>query len=121
MHIRGKGYKPAVYSVKTWQKRYGIVKGQQDGRTHTKVYRVGSSKKAKAAAKWAKDNYYKKNYSYGINTKINSKNPTYCSKIVWQAYKSQNLVNTPKSKIATPYGLPGYFKSSAKIKGIGIL
>lgn len=76
LHISGaKNSTPKAVSIATWQKKYGIVKGQQDGKTHTKVYRVSNSSAGKAGT-WAKDNYVGKKYSYGFTGKITSKNPT---------------------------------------------
>lgn len=122
LHISGKGAKPLVITSKQWQDRYGIVRGQIEGNnTHTKVYRVGSTTNATKAADWAITNYKGKSYDYGITTALLSKDPTYCSKIVWQAYNYIGGVDTPSSKIATPYGLPGYFKSAQNLKGMGIL
>ncbi|GEN57695.1 hypothetical protein GCM10012290_22950 [Halolactibacillus alkaliphilus] len=122
LHISGaKNSKPLVITTKQWQDRYGIVQGQKDGRTHTNVYRVGSRTNAIRAANWAKINYQNKNYSYSISMNLPSKNPTYCSKIVWQAYDSISAVKKPTTLIATPYGLPGYFKTNQNLKGVGII
>ncbi len=122
LHIPGKNSNPLVISTKQWQDRYGIVRGQKEGNnTHTKVYRVGSTANAGKAAEWAESNYKGKKYGYGVTTNLLSKDPTYCSKIVWQAYNSIGAVTTPSSKIATPYGLPKYFKSNQNLKGMGYL
>ncbi|UTR16470.1 hypothetical protein MM221_07985 [Salipaludibacillus sp. LMS25] len=117
LHIAGPNKKPAVVSVKAWQKNYGIVKGQRDGITHTKVYRVSNNSAGKAGD-WASKNYKGKNYKYGFGGKITSKNPTYCSKIVWQAYNNQNKAKKPKTKIIGPYQLPTHITGA---KGLGIL
>ncbi len=121
LHIAGPGKKVQEYTVNKWQKRYGIIKGQKDGKTRTKVYRINSASKAGVAGKWAESSYKGKTYKYGTGGKLTSKNPTYCSKIVWQAYNYVGVVNKPKNTIIMPYSLPNSFKSSAKVKMIGIL
>lgn len=118
LHIAGPGKKVQVVSVSTWQKTYGIVKGQADGKTKTKVYRPKSTKNAKKAADWAEKNYKGKNYKYGTGRKLSDKNPTYCSKIVWQAYDSVNAVDKPKNTIVMPYELPGLYKGKLTKAGI---
>jgi uncharacterized protein YycO len=117
LHIAGPKKNPTVISVATWQKSYGIVKGQLDGRTHTKVYRVSNSSAAKAG-EWAVTNYKGKKYSYGFTGSITAKNPTYCSKIVWQAYNAQGKAKKPATKIISPYQLPTHITGA---KGLGIL
>ncbi len=118
LHIAGPGKKVQVVSVSTWQKRYGIVKGQVDGKTKTKVYRPKSTKNAKKAADWAVKNYKGKNYKYGTGRKLSDKDPTYCSKIIWQAYNSVNAVDKPKNIIVMPYELPGLYKGELTKAGI---
>lgn len=117
LHIVGAGHKPSVMSLSTWINRYGT--GKTPGKTATWVYRVSNRTAAIQAGNWAIDNYRGKSYSYGITTTLSSKNPTYCSKIVWQAYRygpSSSYVNSPPSLIVRPYELPAYFKSGYKPK-----
>ena len=122
LHISGAKTNPKVITSKQWQDRYGIVKGQVNGtKIRTNVYRVSSTKVASKAADWSTKNYKGKKYSYMITSNLSSKNPTYCSKIVYQAYSSAKAVNYPAGGIATPYGLPSYFKSDQKLKGMGFL
>lgn len=122
LHISGAGAHPKVISSKTWQDRYGIVKGQKEGSNiKTNVYRIKSTTNASKAANWAVKNYKGKKYDYIITPTISSKNPTYCSKIVWQAYRSIKAVNYPAGDIPTPYGLPKYFKKAQNLKGMGYL
>lgn len=116
LHIAGYGKKPQVVSVNTWQKSYGIIKGQQDGRTRTKVYRVNNSSAGKAGT-WASNNYKGKNYKYGFTGSKTSKNPTYCSKIVWQAYNAQGKAKSFTGVIG-PYQLPDKITGA---KGLGIM
>lgn len=68
------------------------------------------------AADWALENYENSGYDYGINADLFSTNPTYCSKIVWQAYWFENdigggqwrprFMDIPITKVPTPYGMP---------------
>lgn len=52
-----------------------------------KVYRPTNSAWGSKAANWAKINYENSKATYRITTDINSTKETYCSKIVFQAYK----------------------------------
>lgn len=85
LSINGYGEYPTVRTVYNWLDTYN-EKGW------TKVYRVNSKKQAEKAADWAKKYYYssnRKDIEYAIfTTTLNSKTEkTYCSRIVWQAYK----------------------------------
>lgn len=122
LHISGSGAHPKVISTKTWQDRYGIVKGQKEGlNIKTNVYRIKSTKNASKAASWTVKNYKGKKYNYMVTNSLGKKDPTYCSKIVYQAYSSIKAVNYPPGGFATPYGLPNYFKKAQKLKGMGYL
>lgn len=88
-----------------------------NGTTHTKVYRVSNSSAA-GAGTWASNNYNGMSYSYGFTGSINSKNPTYCSKIVWQAYNSQGKAIKPDVALIMPYHLPDKIIGA---KALGIL
>lgn len=117
LHISGYGKTPQVVSVNTWRKQYGLIKGQLDGVTNTKVYRIDDSKVAYNAGSWAIANYRFKNYRYGLTGYQTSKNPTYCSKIVWQAYNSQKKAKAFIGIIG-PYQLPNKITGA---KGLGIM
>lgn len=52
-----------------------------------KVYRPDNSRFGEMASDWAEKTYKNSNSKYKITTDINSTNETYCSKIVFQAYK----------------------------------
>lgn len=120
LHIEGPGHTPSRMSVFNWIRTYGIGRAQQTGlNVYTNVYRVESQAIANAASAWAKVNYVGTNYDYGITMDLLSKNPTYCSKIVWQAYNSLGLVNFPVSHIAAPYSLPDYFIDIANVSHVG--
>lgn len=82
LHINSLTEGPKLTSWKKWQSAYLKRKGQW-----IKVYRHFDENVAKAAAKWAKDTYYKnKNVVFGFEGDLMSTGIIYCSKIVWQAY-----------------------------------
>lgn len=113
LHIAGHGYVPKVIGFDSWTERYGKGKG---GNTKTEVYRISNWTHRNNAADWARKTYEGSGANYSLMSSLDSFAWTYCSKIVWQAYhygSSISLVNKPVSDIATPYGLPDYFKSSA--------
>lgn len=119
LHIRGDGYSPDVIPFEDWEDRYGKARG---GMVNTEIYRISNWTYRNNAATWANKNYKKSGASYNIVSSLTSLDPTYCSKIVWQAYRygsSVSLVDTPSTGIATPYGLPTYFKSTANLSYIG--
>lgn len=118
LHISGPGAYPTVVSLDTWVSIYGKGKG---GNVKTEVYRIASSYDASQAANWASNNYKGKKYSYGITTTLHKLDPTYCSKIVWQAYLNgpySAQVFNPAGMIVLPYSLPSYFKKEADIKQV---
>ncbi|EOY2909118.1 hypothetical protein ACP3GS_002803 [Listeria monocytogenes] len=90
-----------------------------------KVYRLKDSSVANAAANWADKNYYstkgtsKQNIfpKYGMTGSRYSKNPTYCSKIVLQAYyfgTGNKPVVQVFTSLVTVYDLPNYFSKAYK-------
>lgn len=104
LHIAGPGYHPTQISTSTWYDRY----------SSTKVVRPNSSTEGKKAATWAYNFYVTgegKNYEYDIRTTLNGKDgKTYCSKLVWQAYKNgagKSLATYTPGFIA-PYDFFGY-------------
>lgn len=107
LSIQGPGKNPEVIGIMTWMQRYsGADKW-------TKIYRPASKYKPETAAKWAINNYQGKKYSYKVNTKLFEKDPTYCSKIVYQSYwyssAAVQLGGMYEPLIASPYDLPNYF------------
>lgn len=90
-----------------------------------KVYRIKDSTLARDAARWADYNYYSSTGStvqnirptYGITLHLYDTNPTYCSKIVYQAYwygTGSTSVMQAKTGIVTPYGLIECFNPTYK-------
>ncbi|KIX90451.1 hypothetical protein TP70_07800 [Staphylococcus microti] len=112
LHIHSVGHHPSVHKFSWFKQRYS-GKGKW-----LKIYRSKNTKAGAKAAAWAKRNYVGKKYNYGINTKLASKNPTYCSKIVYQAYKygvSKNSIFDPGSHIIAPYALPNISSNAYKL------
>ena len=96
---------PRNLSLKDWFSKY----------KNTKVVRINSSTKAKTAANWATS--YVRNHanaSYSITTNLKGLDPTYCSKIVWQAYVlgGTGVFDNRSVGIKVPYNLlyKGYYK-----------
>lgn len=98
------------------------------------VYRCPDVDAANDAADWAYWNYYSstggltktRNISYQISSDIWSTNPSYCSKLVLQAYHMgtgcKDIIDYKQaeaSKIIVPTKIPDYFKANYKLKVIG--
>lgn len=107
MSIAGGGSHPATIHIMEWMYKYNKA-----GKW-TKVYRPATRYRGASAAQWSLNNYNGKDYSYGITTNIFGKDPTYCSKIVWQAYwwasAAPQVGGMKKPLIVAPYDLPDYF------------
>ena len=87
-----------------------------------KVYRCPDSNVAKQAARWADRNYYSSNGTatqdifpeYKITTNLYSKNPSYCSKLVFHAYyfgtgSTPVMQNLFRYSLVPPYDLIAAF------------
>ncbi|KAM3968321.1 putative 30.3 kDa protein [Aphomia sociella] len=99
----------------------------------TTVYRCPDGNAARSAAVWADHTYYNpsggatktKHITYKITTDVWSTNPSYCSKLVIQAY----YFGTGKKKVISgdvslrrviiPSTIPSYFLSPYKLKNMG--
>ncbi|KAF9415341.1 hypothetical protein HW555_007004 [Spodoptera exigua] len=91
----------------------------------TTVYRCPDNSVARQAAGWADRNYYNPNggatktihVTYKITADFTSKNPSYCSKLVVQAYyygtgsKSVIYIRDKSNAIIIPTTIPSYFRS----------
>lgn len=113
LHIPGPNKTTQLLTLSDWKSKYAGSNGT------TWVHRVNSSDLASKAANWALKNYYNSSGStssqnikpkYEITTAISSTDPTYCSKIVYQAYYNadQNVDGTwvyKKTGIVPPYHL----------------
>lgn len=120
LSIEGSNHYPRTMTVAQWKARYHDRSGRW-----SRVYRVKEPIDRTSSAAWAKINYNNKtNISYAITTNISSKNPTYCSKIVWQVYRygaSSSTINTPTGNIVLPYSLPNLFTSKMELQQIKYL
>jgi len=95
-----------------WKNRY------KDNGSKTWILRHPSASTATKAADWAKKNYWSTSGgsirnikpSYSITTDLYSKDPTYCSKLVWQSfyYTDSSTVRVPGASVLSPLSLqPG--------------
>ncbi|MBC2101836.1 hypothetical protein IBB80_03610 [Listeria marthii] len=118
LDIPGKGETTRQRTTGWWMDHY-------DTRGWVKVYRLKDSSVANAAASWADKNYYSTNGTskqnifpeYGMTGSRYSKNPTYCSKIVLQAYyfgTGNKPVVQVFPSLVTVYDLPNYFSKAYK-------
>ncbi|WP_409323905.1 YiiX/YebB-like N1pC/P60 family cysteine hydrolase [Staphylococcus caprae] len=114
LHIYGKGHHPATHSLSWFKKRYA-KKGKW-----MKIYRSKKHGAGSKAARWARKHYVGKKYRYGINTHLSKRNPTYCSKIVYQAYRYGigRKAMSSLTPIVSPYTLPNFSSNSYKLKRV---
>ncbi|WP_156807454.1 hypothetical protein [Effusibacillus pohliae] len=76
-HIAGYGYHPEELTLDQWFARYPNTKRVRNNTTSTALY-IG---------RWAASYVSQYPYAnYGLATKLQGMDPTYCSKIVWQSY-----------------------------------
>ncbi|MBC2137469.1 hypothetical protein HCA93_14325 [Listeria innocua] len=118
LDIPGKGETTRQLRTSVWMDSY-------DKYGWVKVYRLKDSSVANAAAVWADKNYYSTKGTskqdifpkYGLTGSRYAKNPTYCSKIVLQAFYfgtgSKPVVQVFPS-LVTVYDLPNYFSKAYK-------
>ncbi|XP_028179009.1 uncharacterized protein LOC114366348 [Ostrinia furnacalis] len=99
----------------------------------TTVYRVPNANVAREAARWADHKYYNPSggatktihITYKIDTNIWKINPSYCSKLVIQAYYfgtgSKKVINDDVSvrRVIVPTLIPSYFVSPYKLRNMG--
>lgn len=127
LHIAGGKETTKLLSLNDWKARYG-KKNSKDTKNWTKVYRVKDTKIANKAADWAIKTYWnsqgkitskqnkKPQYSLGGGIMLTTK--TYCSKIIWQAYRigigNNKVIDRSPGSLALPYSLPDYFGKSYK-------
>lgn len=116
LHISGPGAYPKTLSFSTFRKSY-LKKSSH----WIQVFGSPSKEKGLKAAAWAKKTYAnKKNIKYGMSPKLSTINPTYCSKIVYQAYYTgvgKTSVYKPNSNLPVePLKLASYIKGSGIIQ-----
>lgn len=120
LSIAGPGSKPSVHTISDWKSRY-----QKTGSGNwSRVYRVSNPIDATTAYPWAKKTYQNSNAGYNITPNYWGTKDTYCSKIVWQAYRygaGIHTVTVPNGLIVLPYSLPNYFNSGMGIRQVSSL
>lgn len=109
LHIPGPKQKVKIISISEWNNRYN----------KTNVLRVKNQSVAVEAARWAKNNYKDgSNPGYSLKGSLYSKSPTYCSKIVWQAFYygsgSKKVMRVPVDRKVLPYAMSKYFYPAYK-------
>lgn len=119
LSIAGYGSKPATWSIANWEKKY-----HKESNSWSKVYRVNNPIDAVTAYAWAKKTYQNSNAIYDLSLNYAGTKYTYCSKIVWQAYRygaGIHTVTVPNGLIVLPYSLPNYFNSGMGLKQVSNL
>lgn len=128
LSIDAPGENPSIKTRSAFYRKY-----KKSSSKWIKVYSPNKSKWGKSAAQWASNNYENSNATYQINTDINGTSKTYCSKIVFQAYKfgagrsSFNTYYHPQGEfdandydldniIILPYALPNSIKITQTVK-----
>ncbi|WP_369041543.1 lipoprotein N-acylation protein LnsA [Staphylococcus warneri] len=114
LQIEGPGDKPITESFESFKSRF--VEGKDDW---IKIYRCAKPGAGKKAARWTKENYENTNHRYLVTLNLKSKHFTYCTKIIYQAYKegvSQNAVTDHGMYIISPYALKDNFTDEYHLK-----
>lgn len=114
LQIEGPGNKPITESFTSYRNRFGTGKNEW-----VKVYRCVKPGAGLQAAHWAKENYENSNSRYLITLNLTSKKFTYCTKIIYQAYKygvSKNAVSDHALYIISPYALKDNFTDAYLLK-----
>ena len=116
LSIDGPGKHPSVKTVSQFRNVYDDTKSGK----WTKVYRCTISGYGSKASTWAMNNYHGSNAYYLITNNLASKNPTYCSKIVYQSYR----YGVGKKAIDSKYdyvNTVGPFDLTTMIKNINVI
>ncbi|CDR20492.1 TPA: hypothetical protein RRM88_000390 [Staphylococcus argenteus] len=114
LQIEGPGDKPTTQSFESF--KYIYASGKNDW---MKVYRCTYPGAGKKAADWVKKNYENTNHRYLVTLNLNSKNFTYCTKIIYQGYKfgvSEKSVKSHGLLIISPYAIKDNFTEPYRLK-----
>jgi len=114
LQIEGPGDKPITESFESFKQRFG--EGEDDW---IKVYRCAKPGAGQKAADWAKNHYKDSDKTYLVTLNLKSKRFTYCTKIIYQAYKygvSKNAINDHGLLIISPYALVDNFTDDYQLK-----
>lgn len=112
LHAPSMNKSTEIISYGKWKEKY------KDPGSKTWIYRFQNATIGQKAADWARKHYWSSTGgsvqnifpTYSITSNLYSLNPTYCSKIVWQAYyyTNRNTVRIPTTGLLAPYSLqPG--------------
>lgn len=114
LQIEGPGDQPITESFNSFKHRFG--EGEKEW---IKVYRSVKPNAGKKAADWAKRHYKDSDKTYLVTLNLKSENFTYCTKIIYQAYKygvSKNSINEHGMFIISPYALVDNFTDEYRLK-----
>ncbi|PNZ24531.1 lipoprotein N-acylation protein LnsA [Staphylococcus petrasii] len=114
LQIEGPGQKPITESFESFKERFG--EGKDDW---IKVYRCSKAGAGQQAANWARQHYEDSDKTYLVTINPKSERFTYCTKIIYQAYKygvNKNAVNDQGLLIISPYALVDNFTDDYRLK-----
>ncbi|WHI69671.1 hypothetical protein PYH55_09515 [Staphylococcus epidermidis] len=114
LQIEGPGDKPMTEDFESYRDRYG--KGKNEW---IKVYRCSHPNAGTKATQWAKKHYENSDSEYLVTFNLKSETFTYCTKIIYQAYKygvDKNSVSDHGLYIISPYALTDNFTDEYKLK-----
>lgn len=114
LQIEGPDDKPITESFRSFKQRFGSEKNDW-----IKIYRCESPKAGQKAANWAKIHYKNSNKTYLVTLNLKSECFTYCTKIIYQAYKygvSKDTINDHGLLIISPYALVDNFNNGYHLK-----
>lgn len=114
LQIEGPGDKPITESFHSFKQRFG--EGKDDW---IKIYRCSMPGAGERAAKWAEEHYKDTDKTYLVTLNLKSERFTYCTKIIYQAYKygvSKNSINEHGLLIISPYALVDNFTKDYQLK-----
>lgn len=114
LQIEGPGDKPITESFESYQRRFST--GKDDW---IKVYRSVKPNAGQKAANWVKRNYENSDSRYLVTLNLKSQKFTYCTKIIYQAYKygvDKNAVSDHGLYIISPYALKDNFTHDYRLK-----
>lgn len=103
-----KGKTPSTESLQYWINNYANA----SDKVWLNVYRYKYSTDALKAARWAERTYKGKSARYRIDGDFSTTSYTYCSKIVWQAYR----YGIPKTDIGYPPKAAGLYAPISPLK-----
>lgn len=114
LQIEGPGDEPITESFHSFKQRFG--EGKDDW---IKIYRCTMPGAGEKAAKWAEIHYKDTDKTYLVTLNLKSERFTYCTKIIYQAYKygvSKNAINEHGLLIISPYALVDNFTDDYQLQ-----